>query len=119
MQRYSMPRKIASWATLAGRCSSHRRTRRLEFRCTYVAFLAGGGDQADLDYVRILHLAASDGEQTVRAIVARLLAAGAAPTCEAVRAEVRGARTPEGVPFLNILAPDLTVYDHLLGASVR
>jgi transposase len=91
----------------------------LEFRCTYDALLAGGCDQADLDYVRILHLAASDGEQTVRAVLARLLAAGAAPTYEAVRAEVRGARTPEDVLFLNITAPDLTIYDRLLGTSAE
>jgi transposase len=91
----------------------------LEFRRTYDALLAGGCDQADLDYVRILHLAASDGEQTVRAVLARLLAAGAAPTYEAVRAEVLGARTPEGVLFLNITAPDLTIYDRLLGTSAE
>ena len=91
----------------------------LEFRRTYDALLASGCDQADLGYVRILHLAASDGEQTVRAVLARLLAAGAAPTYEAVRAEVRGARTPEGVPFLNITAPDLAIYDRLLGTSAE
>jgi transposase len=91
----------------------------LEFRRAYDALLAGGCDQADLDYVRILHLAASDGEQTVRAVLASLLAAGAAPTYEVVRAEVRGARTPEGVPFLNITAPDLTIYDRLLGTSAE
>ena len=76
-----------------------------------------GADQADLDYVRILHLAASDGEECVRAVLAALLAAAIAPTYEAVRAEVRGARTEEGVPYLNITAPDLAVYDRLLGAS--
>ena len=31
-----------------------------------------------------------------------LLAAGLTPTYEAVRAEVRGERAPEGVPYLNI-----------------
>ena len=38
----------------------------LEFRRAYDALLADGSDQADLDYVRILHLAASDGEECVR-----------------------------------------------------
>jgi transposase len=89
----------------------------LEFRRAYDALLADGSDQADLDYVRILHLAAGDGEETVRAVLAGLLSAGATPTYEAVRAQVRGPRTPEGVPFLNITAPDLTVYDRLLGTS--
>jgi transposase len=89
----------------------------LEFRRAYDALLAEGSDQADLDYVRILHLAAGDGEETVRAVLASLLLAGATPTYEAVRAQVRGARTPEGVPFLNITAPDLTIYDRLLGTN--
>ena len=60
---------------------------------------AGGADQADLDYVRILHLAASDGEECVRAVLAALLAAAITPTYEAVRAKVRGERTPEGMPY--------------------
>ena len=43
--------------------------------------------------MRILHLAASDGEECVRTVLASLLAAAIAPTYEAVRAEVRGPRT--------------------------
>jgi hypothetical protein len=46
----------------------------LEFRRTYDALVAEGADQADLDYVRILHLAAGDGEETVREALADLLA---------------------------------------------
>jgi transposase len=91
----------------------------LEFRHSYDALLAGGSDQADLDYVRILHLAASDGEESVRTVLANLLTAGEAPTYEAVRAQVRGVHTPEGVPFLNITAPDLTLYDRLLGTNAE
>ena len=89
----------------------------LEFRRAYDALLAQGSDQADLDYVRILHLAASDGEECVRAVLVALLTAAIAPTYEAVRAEVRGARTPEGRPYLNITAPDLAIYDRLLNAD--
>jgi hypothetical protein len=91
---------------------------KLEFRRTYDALVAEGADQADLNYVRILHLAASDGEECVRAVLAKLLTAKTVPTYEAVRAEVRGARVPEGVPRLNITAPDLSVYDRLLGANL-
>jgi transposase len=91
----------------------------LEFRRAYDELLAEGSDQADLDYVRILHLAASDGEESVRAVLANLLTAGEAPTYEAVRAQVRGAHTPEGAPCLNITAPDLTLYDRLLGTSAE
>ena len=65
--------------------------------------------------MRILHLAASDGEECVRVVLAGLLAMASPPTYEAVRAEVRGVRTPEGVPYLDITAPDLSVYDRLLG----
>ena len=89
----------------------------LDFRCAYDALVAEGADQADLDYVRILHLAASDGEECVRIVLAALLAAGMTPTYEAVRAEIRGERVPEGMPYMTIPAPDLSIYDRLLGAS--
>jgi transposase len=88
----------------------------LEFRRTYDALVAAGSDQADLDYVRILHLAAGDGEEIVRAVLAALLSEASLPTYEAVRARVRSPRTPEGVPCLTITAPDLNLYDRLLGA---
>jgi hypothetical protein len=83
----------------------------LEFRRTYDALALGGADQADLDYVRILHLGAGDGEQCVRVVLATLLAAEITPTYEAVRAEVPGERTPEGMRYLEITPPDLAVYD--------
>jgi hypothetical protein len=88
----------------------------LEFRRTYDALLNAVPDQADLDYVRILHLAAGDGEERVRAVLAELLTHANLPSYETVRAKVRGPRIIEGVPYLNITAPDLTVYDRLLGA---
>jgi transposase len=91
----------------------------LEFRRTYDVLVAEGSDQADLDYVRILHLAASDGEESVRAVLEHLLSDAITPTYETVRARVRGPRTPEGVPCLNITAPDLTLYDRLLGTSAE
>jgi len=90
---------------------------RLEYRRAYDALLAGSTEQADLNYVRILHLAASDGEEVVREVLEGLLAAGQLPTYEAVRAQVRGPRTPNGVPCLDLSPPDLTVYDRLLGAG--
>jgi len=89
----------------------------LEYRRAYDSLLAAAADQADMEYVRILHLAASDGEECIRTVLASLLAAAIAPTYETVRAEVRGERTPEGRPYLNFTPPDLAVYDRLLGAS--
>ena len=90
----------------------------LDFRRAYDALVAENTDQADLDYVRILHLAANDGEEAVRAVLADLLASGQIPTYEAVRAEVRGPRTPEGVPCIDLGPLDLTVYDRLLGTTI-
>jgi transposase len=89
----------------------------LEFRRTYDALLAQNNAQADLEYLRILHLAAGDGEATVREALSLLLASAAPLSYEAVRAQVRGPRTPGGVPYLNISAPDLSVYDRLLGLN--
>jgi hypothetical protein len=89
----------------------------LEFRRAYDALVVEGADQADLDYVRILHLAASDGEECVRAVLASLLAAAIAPTYETVRAEVRGPRTEERRPYPTFTPPDLALYDRLLGES--
>ena len=87
----------------------------LDFRRAYDALLSAGADQADMEYVRILHLAASDGEECVRGVLTGLLSAAILPTYEAVRAQVRGERVPEGVPHLDITAPDLNLYDRLLG----
>lgn len=89
----------------------------LEYRRAYDALQSGSTEQADLNYVRILHLAASDGEEVVRQVLEGLLAAGELPTYEAVREKVRGPRTPNGVPCLDVPPPDLAVYDRLLGAS--
>jgi len=91
----------------------------LEFRRAYDALLAHNGDRADLDYVRILHLAAGDGEAVVRAALTDLLSAGTLPTYEAVRTQVRGPRTDGGVPCLNITAPDLSLYDRLLSVQAE
>jgi hypothetical protein len=89
----------------------------LDFRRAYDALVAEGADQADLDYVRILHLAASDGEECVRHVLATLMEDGVTPTYEAVRAMVRGERVPEGMPYQSIAPPDLGVYDRLLGVN--
>src|SRR5258708_14962645 len=79
----------------------------LDFRRAYDALVAEGEDQADLDYVRILHLAASDGEECVRVALAMLLADEMTPTYDAVPASVLADRVPQGSPYLNITPPDL------------
>lgn len=87
----------------------------LTFRRAYDALVAEEDARADLEYVRILHLAASDGERAVEAALAALLTEEAVPHYEAVRERVRGVRTGAGVPDVVIGAPDLTRYDRLLG----
>jgi transposase len=89
----------------------------LEFRRAYDALLAENDARADLEYVRILHLAAIDGERAVHDVLVSLLAGRILPTYEAVRERVRGVRTSAGVPDLVIPPPDLARYDRLLGAT--
>jgi len=89
----------------------------LEFRRAYDALLTADDARADFEYVRILHLAASDGEQAVHSVLAELSEGRILPLYETVRERVRGARTPGGVPDLKIPAPDLALYDRLLSAD--
>jgi hypothetical protein len=84
------------------------------FRAAYDALCEARGERADIEYVRILHLAASTLEATVARALEQLLASGEAFDYAAVRALA----VPEKpkVPALAVLAvPDLGVYDALLG----
>lgn len=90
---------------------------RLTFRRAYDALVSENDARADLEYVRILHLAASDGEQAVDTVLTELLSSTVLPTYEAVRERVRGPRTASGVPDVVMAAPDLARYDRLLGSS--
>ena len=84
------------------------------FRVAYDALCAGRGERADIEYVRILHLAASTLEATVERALAERLASGEALDYAAVRALV--APEKPKVPALAVLAvPDLGAYDALLG----
>lgn len=71
--------------------------------------------QAELEYLRVLHLAAATLQHEVEAPIELLLAAGKLPTFAAVRALISD-RTPE-VPQLTPLAVDLSSYDELLVAE--
>ena len=70
-------------------------------------------------YVRILHLAASDGERSVEAVLGAVRAEGTLPLYESVRERVRGPRTAAGVPDVRIPPPDLACYDRLLGSYAQ
>ncbi len=84
----------------------------LAFRRAYDALREARGDRADVEYVRILHLAASTMEATVEQALVEVLEAGAPFDYAAVRALA----SPEkpAVPVVNIPAPDLAAYDGLL-----
>jgi hypothetical protein len=71
------------------------------------------GTQGDLEYLRVLHLAASTLEADVETALELLLTDGAAVTSDAVKALVVVARRPE-VPAMAALAVDLRDYDALL-----
>ena len=69
---------------------------------------------AEVEYVRILHLAASTMETDVEQALERLLEAGRVPTAEAVRELVAPERP--SVPALAAAAVDLAEYDDLLAS---
>jgi len=86
------------------------------FRRVYDRLQATHGERGDVEYLRILKLAATAGEGRVRAAVTRLLDA---PTVLDYAA-VQGCVAPPAVaiPTLHIPPPDLRVYDALLTRAV-
>lgn len=85
------------------------------FRQAYDALRAAPAVRtAEVEYVRILHLAASTMETDVEQALERLLQAGMVPTAEAVRGLVAPER-PD-VPALAAMAVDLAEYDALLAS---
>jgi Mu transposase-like protein len=86
------------------------------FRRAYDA-LRGFGDRADVEYVRILHLAASTYQATVERTLEVLLASTERFDYAAVKALAQPERP--AIPQLAALVPDLASYDRLLvgGAS--
>jgi transposase len=91
----------------------------LDFRRAYDVLSAQGPTAgADLEYVRLLQLAAQEGEAAVASALGELLAEGVLPGYVAVRARVR---SPHGIvcaPALEPVRPDLQVYDRLLAERV-
>ncbi len=88
------------------------------FRAAYDALCATRGERADIEYVRILHLAASTLEASVERALTERLASGEAFDYAAVR----GLAAPEMpvVPALEALAvPDFGVFDALLQSARR
>jgi hypothetical protein len=84
----------------------------LTFRRAYDALVDARGERADVEYVRILHLAASTFETHVEAALETLLGAGR----RFDYADVKAIAAPEQptVPDVHIPRPDPAAYDTLL-----
>jgi hypothetical protein len=87
----------------------------LTFRRAYDRLRISRGDRADVEYVRILHLAASTMECTVERALIALLDDGQPLDYAAVKALAKP-ETPV-VPEVFIGRPDLAVYDRLLAGA--
>jgi hypothetical protein len=84
------------------------------FRRAYDRLLATHGERADVEYLRILKLAATSGEPRVTETVKGLLDQSTPFDYVSVEAHI-APRTPS-IPVIHIPRPDLHVYDALLGA---
>ncbi len=87
----------------------------LIFRRAYDSLVDRRGDRADVEYVRILHLAASTMESVIEGALEELLTAGVAFDYAVVKA--RCAPEPTPYPTVHIGAPDLGAYDCLLAGG--
>ena len=87
------------------------------FRLTYDALREWRGERADVEYVRILHLAATTLEATVASALSLLLEAGEPFDYAEVR-DLAEPKPPEA-PLLTVgTAPDLKIYDGLLAGRL-
>ena len=84
----------------------------LTFRRAYDALRGFRGDRADIEYVRLLHLAARTLESTVETALEQVLESGERFDYATIRELVRPEPTP--VPEVHIPSPDLTRYDRYL-----
>jgi hypothetical protein len=83
------------------------------FRKTYDALLDRSTKWADLEYLRILHLAATNSQCGVELILEDLLKENIVPDYETVKAHVCPAENSSW-PDIRIAEPNLTLYDQLL-----
>jgi hypothetical protein len=87
----------------------------LVFRRAHDALRSWHGERADVEYVRILHLAASTREVEVEAALEQCLEAGERFDYAAVKRRVQPDRP--SIPALEIGRPDLAAYDALLAGG--
>lgn len=87
----------------------------LTFRRAYDALRQGRGDRADVEYVRILHLAASTSEADVARALDKLLDQALPFDYAAVKALAHPGEAP--VPHVEIGAPTFEAYDALIAMA--
>ena len=87
----------------------------LTFREAYDALVGWRGERADIEYVRILHLAASTMEGPVERTLRELLAVG--ERFDFARVKDLTAPEPVDIPDVKIGQPDLGKFDRLLGGA--
>jgi hypothetical protein len=87
----------------------------LVFRRTYDALKGWRGDRADVEYVRVLHLAASTMEVTVEHALSQLLERGEPFDYAALRAVASPVRP--AIPEVRIPRPDFSAFDRLLATA--
>ena len=84
----------------------------MAFRRAHDGLRSLHGERADAEYVRILHMAAANGQALVEQTLLKLLESAERFDAEAVRQAVRP--EPPSVPAVAIGALDLRAYDALL-----
>jgi transposase InsO family protein len=90
----------------------------LAFRRAYDALSAAhAGIQADVEYLKLLHLAASTMESEVEAALALLLDAGRCPDSTQVKALVQPREAADPVDLVAVPHVDLGAYDALLRST--
>lgn len=87
----------------------------LTFRLAYDALRSWRNERADVEYVRILHLAATTTQDRVERALASLLSGGQRFDYATVQATV--APPTPSVPVVSIGAPDLAPYDRMIGGA--
>ena len=88
-----------------------------DVRSAYDALGRTHGERADVEYVRLLHLAATISERQVEATLRARLDAGVACDYASVQAEV--SPPVPTIPVVNIPRPDLTRYNALLTGGLQ
>ena len=89
----------------------------MHFRLAYDALREWRGERADVEYVRILHLAATTMEANVDRALSLLLETGKPFDYAAVR-DLAEPRPPEAPVLILSGKPDLKIYDRLLTGSL-